>query len=293
MGLYDFSTNTAPIQNAAGAVAQRPDERGIPISQLSDAQGGRSHIYGDKLGTDPTYVEEFLIPGFRSLDEAMKTYWSGIRVPTKDSYRFMRVKVAGGDKSVLIWRDQLKDGRVKFPVASLNRESYESNPDKFSPPMLYMRRRYTSNRMDRVALVRRPIPFLVKYTLTVWSMWKRDAEYALFQILGRFNPLAEFVMSDDHICGNVQLRFEGSSDASEKEVGFDQQAKTRYEFSMMAEAWLPLPETIVPTILGQIRVFKESVSNDLLLAARGAGPVINPVLNPTPDNVIIDSTTST
>ena len=85
MGLYDFSTNTAPIQNAAGAVAQRPDERGIPISQLSDAQGGRSHIYGDKLGTDPTYVEEFLIPGFRSLDEAMKTYWSGIRVPTKDS----------------------------------------------------------------------------------------------------------------------------------------------------------------------------------------------------------------
>ena len=151
--------------------------------------------------------------------------------------------------------------------------------------MLSMRRRYTSNRMDRVALVRRPIPFLVKYTLIVWAAWKRDAEYALSQIQSRFNPLAEFAMSDGHIYGNVQLRFEGSSDTSEKEAGFDQQAKTRYEFSMTAEAWLPLPETIVPTILGQVRVFKESATNDLLFASRGVGPNIEPQTVPIVNNL--------
>jgi hypothetical protein len=123
--------------------------------------------------------------------------------------------------------------------------------------------------MDRVALVRRPVPYLVKYILTVWSAWKRDADYALYQILSRFNPLAEFVMCDQHLQGSVQLRFEGSADTSEKEAGFDQKAKTRYEFSMTAEAWLPLPETIVPTVLGHASVIREATTREILLAGRG------------------------
>jgi hypothetical protein len=241
----------------------------IGVAQSSDVQGGRHNLYGEPLGTQPEFIQEFLMPGFHALDEAMKTYWSGIRIPTKDSYRFIRVKIAGGDKSILIWRDQLKDGRVKFPVASINRTSHEYNPQKFSTPVLTMARRYTSSRMDRVALIRRPVPFLVKYTLTIWASWKRDADNALEQILTRFNPLADFVMSDHHLQGSVQLRYEGSSDTSEKEAGFDQKAKTRYEFSMTAEAWLPLPELIVPTILGHVNVVRESVTDQLLSVGRG------------------------
>jgi hypothetical protein len=241
----------------------------VGIAQSSDVQSGRSSIYGETLGSQPEFIQEFLMPGFHALDEAMKTYWSGIRIPTKDAYRFMRVKVAGGDKSILIWRDQLKEGRVKFPVASISRISHEFNPQKFSTPVLAMARRYTSSRMDRVALIRRPVPFLVKYTLTVWASYKGEADHALEQILPRFNPLAEFVMCDQHLRGSVQLRFEGSADASEKEVGFDQKAKIRYEFSMTAEAWLPLPELIVPTILGHVTAIKESATNELLSVSRG------------------------
>jgi len=95
--------------------------------------------------------------------------------------------------------------------------------------------------------------------------------------LTRFNPLAEFVMSDGHIQGSVQLRFEGSSDVSEKEVGFDQKAKVRYEFSMTAEAWLPLPEIVVPTILGRVSMVRDNDSGEPLLAARGKGPYFQPV----------------
>lgn len=244
----------------------------VAVAQSSDVQGGRSKIYGEPLGTQPEFIQEFLMPGFRALDEAMKTYWSGIRIPTKDSYRFMRIKVAGGDKSVLIWRDQLKDGRVKFPVASINRTTHEFNPYKFSSPALVMTRRYTSSRMDRVALIRRPVPFLVKYTLTIWASWKNDADHALQQILTRFNPLAEFVMRDQHLQGSVQLRYEGAADTSEKEAGFDQKAKTRYEISMTAEAWLPLPELVVPTILGHVNTVKEYATGQLLEFGRGNTP---------------------
>jgi hypothetical protein len=274
MAIHEFTPNVLERERTSQPIPGPElnpfiDRIPIGVAQSSDVQGGRSKIYGEPLGTQPEYIQEFLMPGFRALDEAMKTYWSGIRIPTKDSYRFMRVKIAGGDKSILIWRDQLKDGRVKFPVASISRISHEFNPQKFSSPAAAIARRYTSTRMDRVALIRRPVPFLVKYTLTVWASYKNEADYALEQILPRFNPLAEFVMCDQHMRGSVQLRFEGSSDTSEKEAGFDQKAKTRYEFSMTAEAWLPLPELIVPTILGRVTSVKELSTNSQYLIGRG------------------------
>jgi hypothetical protein len=269
MALYEFTPNVLETPRTSKPVPGpelKPAIELYPtaVAQSSDVQQGRHSLYGDPLGTQPEYAEEFLMPGFRALDEAMKTYWSGIRIPTKDSYRFMRIKVAGGDKSVLIWRDQLKDGRVKFPVASISRISHEFNPYKFSSPALFMARRYTSSRMDRVALIRRPVPFLVKYTLTIWASWKNDADHAAAQIATRFNPLAEFVMSDHHLRGSVQLRYEGWADTSEKEAGFDQKANTRYEFSMTAEAWLPLPELVVPTILGHVNTVREQTIGEIV-----------------------------
>jgi len=282
MPLHDFSNQfTASPKTGhpnAGEVETRPQisSRPVAATQLSDIEQGRTTIFGELPGTEPEYVEEYVVQGFRSLDEAMKNYWSGMRIPVKDSYRFMRVKIAGGDKSLLIWRDQLQDGRVRLPVGSISRTGHEFNPEKFSPAYLPMSLRYTSSRMDRVAKIYRPVPFLVSYDMVTWANYKRDADYILHQVLTRFNPLAEFTMWDKHLQGNIQLRFEGSTDASDKEIGFDQRAKVRYEYKMVAEAWLPLPETVVPTVKGHVTVVKEiagdiedAVSSDIILAAMG------------------------
>ncbi len=107
----------------------------------------------------------------------------------------------------------------------------------------------------------------------------------MYQILTRFNPLAEFRMSDEKLEGNVQLRFGGSQDASDKEAGYDQNANVRYEVTMTAEAWLPLPEKIVPTVLGRVAVLRERVG-EILLAGVGThsrgGPMwVEPVQDPT------------
>jgi hypothetical protein len=237
-------------------------------SQLSHAQGGRVDPLGKPLGQYPYNLEEFVTPAFRALDEGMKTYWSGIRVPTKDSYRFMRVKIAGGSKSLLVWSDELSNGRVRLPVASLNRTSFDANPEKFSPPYLAMTGRYLSNRRDQIAKVFRPVPFLVKYGMTIWTEHKRDVEYIIYQVLTRFNPMAEFVLNDGHLIGSVPLRYDGAADASDKEVGSDQKAKVRYEVNMTAEAWLPLPEVVVPTIMGHVRALRET-SGTILQSAFG------------------------
>lgn len=265
MGIYEFGSNIVPcppqgehgIEYNPHIKSLRPDG----LRQSSDIEGGRTSILagGCCPSADPDHVEEFLIPGWQALDESLKMYWSGMRVPTKDSYRFLRVKVAGGDKSVLIWKDELQEGSARLPVAAISRNSAEFNPEKYSPPLLAVGRRYTSNRMDRVAKVFRPVPFLVDYDLLVWAEHKRDLDYILYQISIRFNSsIAEFVMFDNHIKGSVQLRFGGYTDASDKEAPYDQQAYKRYEFKMTAEAWLPLPEKVVPTVLGTASVLREA-----------------------------------
>jgi hypothetical protein len=262
MPIYSFDSDFTVKDQASQGMPFGLKE--IPsVRQLSHAEGGRTSIPGVDVQGVTSHVEEFLLPGFWSLDSAMKQYWSGIRVPTKDSYRFMRVKIAGGDRSLLIWADDLKEGRVRLPLAAISREGHEFNPDKFSPSYHPMTARYLSTRYDQIAKVYRPVPFLVDYKLTIWAERKRDAEHILYQALTRFNPLAEFRMFDGKLAGSVQLRYGGCNDASDKEAGADQHANVRYEISTTAEAWLPLPEKIVPTVLGGVTMLRESFGQSI------------------------------
>jgi hypothetical protein len=259
MGMYNFDSDftvkdLSAVKNFPLGMNEYPAVKQIDHNLPRQKINGEYEAY-------PYNVEEFLTPGFRSLDDAMKNYFSGVRVPTKDSYRFMRVKVAGGDKSILIWADDLKEGRVRLPLAALSRDSMEFNQDKYSPIYHSMGHRFVNSSGTKVAKLYRPVPYLVKYTMTIWAEFKRDAEYILHQLMVRYNPIAEFKMWDGHIAGSVQLRFDGVTDASDKENGFDQHAAVRYELSTTAEAWLPLPEKIVPTVLGTVGSIKEMTAS--------------------------------
>jgi hypothetical protein len=234
-----------------------------PVGVASSPKQGRVSVLGQSSGVAHEDIEDFLLPGFRALDEGMKMYWSGMRVPTKDAYRFLRIKVAGADKSVLIWRDELLNGRARLPVGALSRSKEEFNKDKFSPAYHPMRVRYASVRGNLAILTYRPTPWLVEYTLSVWAEHKRDAEYVKYQVLTRFNPLAEFRMSDGRVQGTLTIRFGGAQDQSDKEASFEQHRLIKYEYTMTAEAWLPLPERVLPTVLGPVVTVKD-VADQLL-----------------------------
>ena len=139
------------------------------------------------------------------------------------------------------------------------------NPNKFSPAYRPLSKRFVNKQRTRIALIYRPVPHFVDYTLSIWAEHKRDAEYALYQVLLRFNPLAEIRISDNHTIGNVQMEFDSYSDNSDKEASAEQHAKVMYEVSYTAEAWLSLPERVVPTILGPIATAKEVVGGEILL----------------------------
>lgn len=272
MPIHNFSDQPHGIDLFGGSGSfkkeSEPSSFAYPtgVSQRSHVET-QSNIAGD---TGPTSIQEVLQNGFFYLDEAMQKYWSNIRVPTTDSYRFMRVKVSGGDRSLLVWKDELRDGRVKLPVAALDRTSHEFNVAKYSPPYLAMAKKYTSRRSDMMLKVYRPIPFLVSYTLAVWAEHKTDIEHIAYQIITRFNPLAEFIMQDSRIYGSITLRSGGFSDASSKEASSEEDSYTRYEFPMIAEAWLPLPEKLTPTILGNVKIVKELSTGLVLWAQSGS-----------------------
>lgn len=265
--LYEFRTDMRVLPHTDMG-APGPGQFPTAAKQLSHVQGGRTNLHHGGFQVDPTDVEEFLMPGFHALDEAMKMYWSGMRVPTRDSYRFCRVKVAGGDRSLLVWRDDLVNGRVRLPVASLNQSKIDFNKDRFNPPYLSMAIRYPSKRGDLAALVYRPTPWLVEYALSVWSEHKRDAGYIQHQILTRFNSLAVFKMFDGHLTGDITLRYGGCTDQTDKETQADGHRMVKHDYTMTAEAWLPLPERLVPTVFGHVVSVKDD-ADEVLLSIRG------------------------
>lgn len=273
MAIYQFGnqfsfTNLGPGPRATtpvpGATEPNPHLWTAPIAakQASDTDGRIANTW-ERGTVTPNDVEEFIEPGFRYLDEGMKLYWSDIRIPTKDTVRFLRVKIAGVNKAVQVWTEDLMHGRVSLPVMSISRSGHTFNPEKFNPAYHPMAMRFTDKSGRRVRLTYRPVPYLVEYTLTILAETKREVEYAAHQILTRFSPLAEFRVSDNHIVGNVQLRPGACSDVSDKEVSADQLAKIKYEISTTVEAWLSLPEQVIPTVIttrGGLKVDNEMVN---------------------------------
>ncbi len=266
MPLYEFSSmftfKNVPRgvgEGAAGVTIPNPAINPyMPgTSQLSHVEGGRVANTWEEDRVNNADVEEWLQPGFKYLDGAMKNYWSDIRVPTKDAYRFVRTRIAGQSKSLSIWNDDIQNGRVKLPVISISRTGHKYNPEKFSPPYMPLIKRFVNRQRTMVAKVFRPVPYNVDYTMTIWAAHKRDAEFVLYQLLLRFNPLAELVASDDHNHGAVQMTLNDSSDDSDKEASAEQLAKVRYSVSYTAEAWLSMPEQLYPTILGNVVTVNE------------------------------------
>lgn len=219
-------------------------------------------------------IHEILPQGYRTIDRGIKNYFSGIQVPTKDGARIMQVRISGGDKAYLVWAQDLRRGRVQLPLMSITRSNADFNPMKFSPAHHhYMAKRFLDPSGTRIALAYRPVPALINYTLSIWAEHKRDLEYILYQIQVRFNPVAEFLVEDEHLRSSVFMKYQGWTSAIEDELPADQWQKKRYDYSIVVEGHLPLPEKVVPSVLGRVIYMREGVqaipSGDVLAVVAG------------------------
>lgn len=271
MPIHQFDFNApgpANLQNMTPTPRLKSDAVGVPeirplitMPRGIPDNGKRTDILFENLNVNtPEDVREILPHGFYTMDRGIKNYFSGIRIPTQDGMRMMGVRISGGDKTILVWKQDLKGGRVTLPVMSINRESAEFNVEKFTPAYGPVQKEFVDSDGSRIREIFRPQPYLIDYSLTIWAEHKRDAEYATYQINTRFHPLAEFVIEDEYIRGNVIMKMNGWTDNSDKEADSETRANVRYDISVNMEGWLPLPTKIVPSVLGNVGVIGENAS---------------------------------
>lgn len=209
-------------------------------------------------------IREVYEPGFHFIDKAVKNYFSGIRIPVNkgtEKYRMMGVKISGGESSTLMGDKDIRGGRLTLPVMSISRTSEDPDPKRYSPAYLPIGKKYHNNGR-RVELIYRPVPYLLNYTLDIWTEYKSDAEFALYSIASRFNPLASFFLNDvTGMSFELVMELISSSDVSDLEVESATHAKVKKTINIKVEGWLPLPSKVVPTILSKPVSVKEGIGS--------------------------------
>jgi len=259
MAVYDFTfspKSSTPI--GIGAIPERAPVITPTLPEQPDDTKPNDLLATDLNINRPEIIKETLGRAFYGMDAGMKAFFENIQVPTKDSSRPLTVRIAGGDKTFLLWIQDLRSGRIQLPVLSINRTAWRFNPQKFSPPYIPMTRKFAQTDGSRIVLAYRPWPCLIDYTLSFWTERKRDMEYIMQQILIRFNPLAEFRIQDDGgLVGTVQMKLGECTDNSDIDIGAEELAKVRYDVNVTIEGWLPLPEKVLPTVLGKVITLHE------------------------------------
>jgi len=260
VGIYQFDGD---LRQSPNPESLGPHVRKIPaIQQLDDIQDKRVELMGEFTGQYSAYVREDVPVAFHALERSLKHYFGDLPVPAKDHVRFMRVRIAGSNRAVLMHTQAQQEGQTILPIAALSGgKDYEFNPEKYSLPFFPMAVRYLNNSRNKVAKVFRPVPVLVNYTLTVVTESKRDMGTIQTHLMRRFNPYAELMVDDGRISGAVQLHYKGANTTTELEVPFDQDQVNTWELNFQAETWIPLPELVTPTVRGTIAVWKESCTS--------------------------------
>lgn len=213
-------------------------------------------------------VENVFPVGLRAMDRGVKELFQDMDVPTKDGSRKLDVRVAGGDKTILFWKqlmDADSENRIKLPIMSVNRTGWEWNPQRQTPASAgpYFYRRFADKSGSRAILSPRELSMIISYTLSVWTERKRDVEYINWQIMSKFNPIAEWTVEDEFSRGNIVGKLGGVTDSSDIDIDPNQLAKVRYDYTLQIEGWMSLPGRIVPTVLGQVQVIKEQDTGEV------------------------------
>jgi len=252
--IYDFTSKPKKIQD--GVIPERVPAISPEPYAPDPVERVNEKLY-DLTNRQPNDVQSLLVPGFKALDDGIKRWIDGIAVPATDGMKRLTARVAGGDKTLLFWKQDLKSGRIKLPICSINRTSWRFFEQKYSPAFLPATRGFTDRYGTHVRLTYRPWPALVDYQLSIWAEWKPDIEYIQYQIVTRFDPLAEIDIDDEHLRGRVQIKLNNVTDSSDKETDAENRAEVRYDIDISCEAWLPHPSRIVPTVLGHVGTLHE------------------------------------
>lgn len=267
MAIYNFQFDPPRSVDPDTKVYQGSQTQGIDFPEKLPDYSQKKPAIAEPAQGDMNLAPEEIIQvtnrGFYVLDEGMKTWLSGIKVPTRDGYKTTSAHIASHDRSILIWAQEFFNGRVELPILSIHRQSWAFDPRYFSPPYRPFRKIFTDKSMRKVRVQYRPIPFLVEYNVAIWGEFKTDVEYINSDIITRTNPLGEFDVEDEHLQQIARVKNNGTTNQADIEVDAKTKPKVVYEMSFSVEYTLPVNEKVVPTILGRVVSIKEMDTHEV------------------------------
>lgn len=281
MAIYKF--NSQVVLQSNPAVVNGVDLQRKPLVDMSVYEGVRTEpkprLINDQNIDHTEGHLNTLEPEFLHVDRAMLNYFSNLECPSKDGLRTMKVKVriAGGDKSILIWERELQEGskRVQLPVISINRGGMTPNKNKQHPTGMAASWALINNGKE-ARLNFAPHAWAIEYTITIWANQKTDVEHIIRQITDRFDHAQQDrvrLETENHV-GQGIIEMKNISYNADLEGGSETQPKVRYDITFSIEAWVPRKTVSVPTILGEVISMKELNGNFLELFGSSAN--VNP-----------------
>lgn len=277
MSIHDFDFNVFQDNNVRTSFIEQPnslDDKAPVIDPMSPGftandNCGECNDICVEDNIDINFVEEVkevFVPGFKLMDRGIKNYFSGIRIPLgkgNEEYILMPVRISGADQDVLVYADKnIRGGRLTLPFLSISRTGENFDPKRYSPPILPVYRHIHCNGKKSES-VYRPVPYLIDYSLEIISEHKADAEYALFAIVSKLNPIGSYFLEEKSmgISHEVIIHPRGSTDNSDLESDGSQRTYIKKSITIQMEGWLPVPTKVVPNILTTPVTVREGVQS--------------------------------
>lgn len=266
---FESSKKTIPAPNSSLVNAVMPAPTGDPAARQNDdrnCEPCEPCPIDDQLDLNfvDDEVREVYPAGFYNIDKGIKNYFSGIRIPVgrgTEEYKMLPVRIAGFDPEAMVYGDQnLNGGRLTLPFLSISRTGETYDPERYSPPIRPIHRHMICNGRESEN-VYRPVPFLVDYTLEIKAEHKSEAEFALYSIISKLNPIGSFFLEEDSMGMSFEIIVhpKGSTDNSDLEVDDSTKEEVKKSVTIQVEAWLPTPTKVVPNILARPVTIREGI----------------------------------
>lgn len=151
----------------------------------------------------------------------------------------------------------LRDDKTRVPIISFYPSNVAYDQSREIPGEMYYKAKYLDASKKDIIILNKEVPFLVTWTLSIWTKYKSDMGYVRQQLLSRFNPNVVFLVDEQEI----PCRLDSITDTSVLEAKDGTAQLIRNEVMISMDTWIKRDPASVRTVIKEKMVFYEQAYN--------------------------------
>ena len=232
------------------------------VTYAGDGYGGahKFHVYDE---------------AFRNYGTVLKTWLEDITVPRNDkevqvvvlfgypefatalrSAREQQVKPEI-NRELNEYLVDLREDKTRVPIISFYPSNTTYDQSREIPGEIYYKAGFLDASKKDIIILNKEVPFLLQWTLSIWTKYKSDMSYVRQQLLNRFNPNVVFLVENQEI----PCRLDSITDTSVLEAKDGTAQLIRNEVLISMDAWIKRDPASVRTVIKEKVVFYEEAFN--------------------------------